>query len=67
MLFPAVAGGTDIAPKVLQPKIVLGTGTIQLAEDEPGVRDFVRRTLSKCGFSPKAITDSPLKPITTLL
>lgn len=51
LLFPAADGASEVSPAVAAPEVAIGTGTILLAEDEPGVRGFIHKTLSKHGYT----------------
>jgi two-component system cell cycle sensor histidine kinase/response regulator CckA len=59
ILFPGAEGAAITIPEALQPKKIGGCGTILLAEDEPGVRDFIRNTLSKHGYTVLAAPNGP--------
>jgi signal transduction histidine kinase/DNA-binding response OmpR family regulator len=50
ILLPGAESASIDVPEVVPPKSVRGRGTILVAEDEPGVRDFIRNTLSKHGY-----------------
>jgi CheY-like chemotaxis protein len=51
ILFPGAESASIAVPEALPPKDVRGSGTILLAEDEPGVREFIRNTLSRHGYT----------------
>jgi CheY-like chemotaxis protein len=51
MLFPAVEGAREEIPKQQAESSPAGTETILLAEDEPGLREFIRRSLASHGYS----------------
>ena len=51
LLFPAAEGASEAAAAVAAPQAAMGTGTILLAEDEPAVRGFIHKTLSKYGYT----------------
>jgi signal transduction histidine kinase len=55
IMFPGVESASITVPEALPPKDVQGSGTILLAEDEPGVRYFVHNTLSKHGYTVVAV------------
>ena len=57
LLFPAADGNPETAAAAARPQTAMGTGTILLAEDEPGVRDFVHKILSKHGYTVLAATN----------
>ncbi len=50
ILFPAVAAAADAAPEESPMPANSGTETILLAEDEPGVRRYVRYVLEQNGY-----------------
>ena len=50
MLFPAVEAEGELAPPA-PVEVSSGNETILLAEDEPGVRGFVRQTLERHGYT----------------
>ena len=51
ILFPEVSSERAPAAADFSPAAVTGTETILLAEDEPGLRDLVRRVLSRQGYT----------------
>jgi two-component system, cell cycle sensor histidine kinase and response regulator CckA len=51
MLFPAADNASAAESAVILQNDLGGSGTILVAEDEPGVRDFIRKTLAKHGYT----------------
>lgn len=51
MLFPAVEAEASAGPSAELTERVVGTETILLAEDEPGVRKFVHQALERHGYT----------------
>ena len=51
MLFPVCEAAATAAPVEAPAAVANGSGTVLLAEDEPGVRDFIKRALTKSGYT----------------